>query len=510
MTLDERLRCWRDATDALEPSPDLLRRLRRREAVPQRAPWGGVLGLVGLTAVLAAGVGAAVLLRLEDQAEPDLPPPAPTFEAQQRRLEDLLRTARTLMEAERFTDAKTSIHQVLELEPIHEEANELLRRATVDQGCRDVTDRAKALAELGQAAAALERLEQLDPSCSQRYQLRALELAKAPTAEVLKERADYCARMAKAKQWAVAEQACGGWLRLACQGMPDDAWAPPKGVPVQLTPGSPRPGAWRPAQEPLRLLLLARSRLGHTEPLTCPRRSALRGPPAPPDPSAQCRAAAAARFPHPAFGASIGLYFDGKQPREFLLPLQRDVSEVNSLSALHPHARDVMQDLALVFAFWREAETALGQGSLERAAVALRRAMDLDERLVFGGALGAEERAVAVARCTSWPRRQALAAVAETALQQGREAFERNDLRAGCRAVKVGYAFTRTHSDLLRAVDRCSRRAGELVGALGPSPTCAALQEASDFAVPGDGYGDRIGALAAPAGCTLREPITGR
>ncbi len=517
MTLDERLKVWKQATDALAPSAAELARLERLVLAerPRARPLLRWWAIAALGATVVVG-GALKLSSTAPEGSAD-PSPGPAkgdshAHAEQQsdveRLGELMINARALSEAQQLGPPREKLQCALDFEAEHDEESVRKRPARLDEACATNLAEGGELERLGLFAVALERYEQVSAACSSEYRQRALEESKDVIAALKQDRGEACLRLSTARQWAQAEKACEAFMRLACQTMSADELSPPPGLTVRLEGGNLSAEQWRPTNPQYLNLLLARQKLKRTERWLCPAISAFRPPSVPPDPAPACKQAIAKRYPDPAFGLSIGLYFDGKQPAEFQLPLQKAVLESNAKAALHDQARRTLHDLGLAFSFAQRGLALLNVTDSLSAQTALAKALELDEQFVLGPDVAKLEEDVKrprLERCSSALRRQVTSSAPSLAYQQGRALFDRGDFLSGCQALKVGYRFSRTHSDLLRAIDLCTRKAEEAFAAAQQEGTCEAYKVAWTYAVPGDGYDEKVRAAAERLRCAFSE-----
>lgn len=440
---------------------------------------------------------------------PKVDPNAPVApKSQTEKLGDLMISARTLIEKEQFAVAREKLREVLEIEPIHDEANQLMRQSKIDEECVKALAKGDEFKSLNQFDEALNAYEKVTLECSKKYHLAVLEKSKDPIAEVKKDRGDYCKRMTAARKFEFAEKACGDYMRLACQAMTDEELYPPSGYTVKLEPGKLKGDQWRPASQQYLNFLSVRQKLKRLDQWKCPTIPAFRPPPPPPDPSKKCKVDMAGRYPDPAFGGSLALYFDGKQAAEFTLPIQKGVLEVNSKASLHDQARDTINQLSLAFNFYQSGQTQLANGRLVNAELPFTKALEIDEQIVLGPDVAkkpADVKKPLLEKCASYVRRQIITSISSQAYQKGKELFDRKDFRAGCEALKVGYRFSRTHSDLLRAIDLCTRKAEEAFASAQSLGSCEAYKVAWTFAVPGDGYDEKVRSATEKMNCDFLD-----
>ena len=179
------------------------------------------------------------------------------------RMEGMLAECRTYSNTEAgmtdFPRALAACNGVLELEPIHAEANELVKRITVLQSCDSDLAEARELVAQGRLEGAVERLALIHKGCES-YLLRAMTLAKEPVRVVKKEASSDCLAYAKAGKWDIALPRCEVYARFACQMIDPGELYPPALMRTKLEgPLNPKTD-WRPSDLTLVALLRAREK----------------------------------------------------------------------------------------------------------------------------------------------------------------------------------------------------------------------------------------------------------
>ncbi len=439
---------------------------------PRRAP----LFAVGLAA-LAASVLAVVRLL------PVGPPvPEPAYVAPSPRVDEATELEEHLAECRTFSNsdvgapdwsrARAACAAALSLEPLHAEANALMKRIDVLSECEHHFATARALAATGRDEAALASFEKLGLGC-EGYLLRAMSESRSAVVAVKQRAGTDCLTYAKAKKWVYALTRCELFARLECQD----------GL---LSNADPRVKAFEQAR--------AQERAPAWE---CPNVPAFRRLHAPSDPSAEAHANLARRYAEPELGRALVLYFDGATPQARLV-VQQVLEKVNKASA-HADARQLLADLDAVSALEKQGFTALQAEKLERAALAFHAALELDERLIIGDVADPTERARLLRQRESKLRQRVATSMGTAAYEQGRALADRKDFRAACSAWKVGLPFSRTNLDLLKAVTNvCTRRAAELFER---AQSCEEFQLVRDYAIDGDGFEQKASERRLEEGC---------
>jgi hypothetical protein len=98
----------------------------------------------------------------------------------------------------------------------------------------------------------------------------------------------------------------------------------------------------------------------------------------------------------------------------------------------------------------------------------------------------------------SFYRRNIQQDLASNALIRGKHHADREDRRRGCKVWKLGFEFYKGNTDLNKVVGFCSTQG---LRALQNAGGCGDLQAAEDFAVPGDGLGEKIVAAKQEMKC---------
>jgi hypothetical protein len=139
------------------------------------------------------------------------------------------------------------------------------------------------------------------------------------------------------------------------------------------------------------------------------------------------------------------------------------------------------------------------------AQEAFRDALALDEKIVLGEEklkLPEAERKKELDKMQSYFRRNINTEMAQKCYERGRGLAERQDLRGACRVWKIGYAFYRGNTDLLRAVaEVCTSSASE---AFGGAASCEDFKLVQEWAVDGDGFKEKAEEKLTELGCSAQ------
>ncbi|MBL9037703.1 MAG: FHA domain-containing protein [Archangium sp.] len=478
---------------------------------PTAGAQGSRTKLLIVVGLLAVGSIVAVAVLHSDSssdAQPFLDKPMrPGLETlksenPEERLETLLAACRQYSSTEfgepNFAKAEEACLQVLELEPIHKEGNELMKKIQVGRACEDNLRKARELVSTNRAEESLDFFARVRPDCG--YFLAALTDAKAPVEEVKRLAGTDCKQYATAGKWENALKRCEVYARLACQVMGTEERYPPPLMKLKLDGALGKTG-WRP-KDPLYVnFLKARDRMRPGDPMwQCPDIPVFRPPQAAEDPSRKVKEEFAKRYPDPDMGRAVGLYFDGKF-QEMVVPLQK-IQENMSKAELHDQARTLAKDLTSISSHFATGSTEINNDKPERAEEPFRRALELDEKLMLAElkAPADDVRRRELERRKSFVRRSIIETMTSSCYQKGKIAADRNDFRQACKMWKLGMSFSKSNIDLLRALTNvCTKKAGEV---LKSANRCEMFRSVLDYAVDGDPYKEKAIQALAEHGCS--------
>lgn len=397
--------------------------------------------------------------------------------------------------------ADAACQKVMELEPIHAEANSLVKRISLLKVCEQNLNTAKEQIAGGNLEPALESLSKIGKNC-ETYLLRSLSVAKEQVAEVKKRAMADCKLYASNAKWDFALKRCELYARLACQTMdPKDLYPPPLTKLKLDGPLNPRTD-WRPA-DPLYInFLKARERVKPGEPMwMCPEIPAFRPPPPPPDPQKLAKEELTQRYKEePEIGRALVAYFVGDF-QTAPVPLMKLGEKIEKVK-YHEIARALLLDINNAINLYENGTTEITNDRPDKAEAPFLKALAVDERLVLGdraAKLSPEEKKKELERRTSFIRKAIVETMSSQSYEKGKALADRKDFRAACRIWKLGNNFSRSNIDLLKALTNvCTKRAED---AFGRAETCEQLKAANDFAVDGDGFKEKIVASMADQGC---------
>ncbi len=420
-------------------------------------------------------------------------------------IEALLAECRTYSSSEQgLTDwsrADAACQKVLELEPIHQEANTLVKRISVLKVCEQNFNGARELIAGGQLEGALDLLAKINKGCES-YLLRSLSVAKEPVAEMKKRAGADCKGYATNAKWDLAVKRCELYTRLACQTMSPDELYPPALMKMKLDgPINPKT-EWRP-KDPLYInFLKAREKVKPGEPMwQCPEIVAFRPPPPPPDPNKLAKEELAKRYPEPEMGRALTFYFVGDF-QSAPVPLQK-ITEKMEKAQYHEAARALLQDINNAINLYENGTSEITKDHPEKAEIPFLKALAVDEKLVLGdraGKLTADEKKKELEKRVSFIRKAIVETMSSQSYEKGKALADRKDFRAACRIWKLGSNFSRSNIDLLKALTNvCTKRASE---AFERAQSCEQLKAAMDFAVDQDGFKEKIAERMTAEDCT--------
>ncbi len=419
-------------------------------------------------------------------------------------IEELLAECRTYSSSDHGTPdwsrAEQACNKVIEMEPIHAEANTLIKRISVLKVCEENVNRAKELVAAGKLEDALDSYTKVGKDCES-YLLRTLSAAKETVGEVKKRAATDCKAYASAGKWDLAYKRCELYSRLACQSMEPRDLYPPALTKMKLDgPLNPKTD-WRPTDVLYINFLKAREKLKPGEPMwMCPEILAFRPPPPPRDPGKLAKDELAKRYPEPEMGRALVLYFEGRFA-DAPVPLQK-IGEKMEKAQLHESAKALLLDINNAINLYENGTSEITNDRPEKAEAPFLKALAVDEKLVLGdraGKLVGDEKKRELDKRTSFVRRNIVETMSGTCYEKGKALADRKDFRASCRLWKLGSNFSRSNIDLLKALTNvCTRRASD---AYDKAETCEQLKAAQDFAVDGDGFKEKIADSMAELGC---------
>lgn len=401
-----------------------------------------------------------------------------------------------------WSRAEIACQKIIEIEPIHADANLLLKKIKTERACEDNLEKGKELVIAGKFEESLDFFAKVGAHTGDcpTYFLRAMSAARDPVSEVKRLAGKECKDYSTNGKWENAYKRCEVYIRLACQMMEPKDLYPPALTKLKLD-GPIGKGDWRPA-DPLYIdFLKAREKVKPGEPpWQCPELRAFRPPPPPVDLAKLAKDEFMGRYPDKEMGRALVMYFDGKtEARVPLLKILEAMSKANE----HELARKLLQDITEAQNLLDNGASELSNDKPEKAAIPFRRALEVDERLVLGDRLkqlSDDEKRRELEKRTSYVRRTIIESMSSKCYERGKFSADRKDFKLACQVWKLGDTFGRTNTDLVKALTNvCTRRAEEI---LAHDPSCAQLQQALEFAVDGDGFKQQINQRLEQDGCS--------
>lgn len=431
-------------------------------------------------------------------------PVKPVVDDPVAQIEDNLAECRTFSSTETgapdWSRAEAACNRVIEAEPIHAEANSLIKRITLLKVCERNFNDAHDATQNGKLEEAIEAYAKIGRDCES-YLLKSISAAVDTVAEVKKRAGTDCKNYATANRWDLALKRCELYTRLACQMLETKDLIPPALMKMKLEgPLNPKT-EWRPADPLIINFYKAREKVLPGQLYGCPEIPAFRPPPKPKDKTIEIKEELAKRYAEPEMGRALGLYFGGDF-QSAPLPLQK-ITESMSKAQFHEAARALLIEMNNAINLYKDGSTEITNDRPEKAAVYFQKALAVDERLILGekaGTMGADEKKKALGSKSSFVRRNVVDVMSRTSYEKGKALADRKDFRAACKYWKLGLDFTRANLDLLKAATNvCTPRAKQ---ALDSAQTCEQLKAALDFAVDGDGNKAQIDDAMAQMECT--------
>ncbi len=401
--------------------------------------------------------------------------------------------------------AENACKKVLDLEPIHQEANQLIARIKIERKCEENYNKArKQLSRLG-AEEALDALKEITSACS--YYIKALPLVKEAIEGVKKRVGQDCKDYSNNGKLAEALKPCERYMSLACQSMKSDELYPPALKVLCLSGGG--KNCWKP-KDPLYVNLLKARQFNDPKgpPWKCERITIY--------PSENNREQAenttaikkhfADLYPKgKELGEAANLYFDGKATEAAAMLANRVLNNIEK-AQLHEPAKALSKQITTVDQLYKTGQGELSNNRPDKAVEYFSEAFQLDEQIVLGAEKAAgtpEVKKKALEKLTGYYRRNIQQDMASACYARGKDLMDRKDVRQACKIWKTGFSFWRGNSDLLRAVTNvCTQQAAQRLEAAG---SCEDLDVVLEFAVDGDGAKEQVEKKKTELGCVAAE-----
>lgn len=448
-----------------------------------------VLGSVGVAMVALFGVGAV----LKPAAQPaGMTAPSSEAEPTEAAIPGLLAECRSFASHQtaepQWDKAQQACDKVLDLDPIHSEANQLIRKIRAEKTVAENIKLAeRALVRLREEDA-LELFMKIpaDSGYYPRLKPRALALAES----VKKAAAEDCKRYLRDGFNQQAFPRCEKYATIACQRMTIEQLYPPLGASLCLS-GRCKKDQWKPKDETYGRFLTVRERVTPgAQQWQCPRLDILR-------PTVSAALATPASGLQKVLEKRLGTrllvdpvldYNKGKAP-EAVFALQK-IRENSAHAQHHSSADQLLRDISNAEQLFKVVGSQLQLQDPEKAAEPLAEGLDYDAKVMSPETLESYP---------SFFRENAVKEMARVSYQQGVHWMDRSDALKACRYWKLGFKFYRGNPDLNRAIGNvCTQRANQ---ALQTAQNCAGLERALVLAVDGDGLKEKAEAQKAEWKC---------
>jgi pSer/pThr/pTyr-binding forkhead associated (FHA) protein/tetratricopeptide (TPR) repeat protein len=440
-----------------------------------------VAGGVVLALLVAAVIVKAVSTPAPGPQQQQGPPP-------EANIDDLLSVARQNSSPDQgepdWDKALEAVNKVLEIEPIHQEGNDLKKRVVKEKACKEAMDKGTKLAGRLREEEALEWYAKITEDCSYYYKVKT-KISEAIEQVKKKAKAD-CDSYMDHSQYKEAFPRCQKFMEFACQDMANDQLYP-SATQILCIGGARKRNCWTPKDKTYIKFLEAKERIDPGGPLwRCPELAILKKPKPPPDPGAAAKDDIKKRIADPDIADAVTMYFDGKD-NEAVNILQR-VREKSEKAKYHKLADDIRQNISSVEGLAKEGSTHLSNEEPEKAEEPFREALALDEKIVLGDEMAAKSEAdkkQALDKFKSYLRKNIQHDMSASCYSKGKFYMDRKDEKRACKLWRLGFAFYKGNSDLLKAVTNiCTQRAH---AALEDASDCTSLARVLDFEVTGDG-----------------------
>ncbi|MCP3144962.1 FHA domain-containing protein [Pyxidicoccus xibeiensis] len=432
---------------------------------------GGVMALLVVAAVVKVALPGG------GAADVDTGPAAPVDPTEQ--VQELLSECRSYASSElgapNWARAEEVCTKALDLDPIHPEANTLIRRIKLEKESYEHYSAGEKLLQRLKPEEALESFRKIQKESE--YFRRARGKAREAAEQVTKRAQEDCRLYLRNSQWSAAVPRCQVYMAVWCQSQSRESLQPPLGYTLKLE-GRLRRNEWRPKDSLFVKFLMARQRLDpNAAPWTCPASDVLEYDDQPTDPRSIVDAAVKKRYTNKLLQAAVMDYWTGRGS-EALATLQA-LRRNYEAAQFHAQADELLKTMSTVDQLFKGGQSYLAADDPEKAAEPFREALDLDKQLM-------QELAESK---PSFYRRNILQDMADKSYQRGKAWADRQDKRRACKVWKLGFAFYAGNPDLNKAAAFCSSLA---LATFKGSGGCPDLAAAMDYAVKGDGVEELV------------------
>ncbi|ATB26643.1 FHA domain-containing protein [Melittangium boletus] len=471
-------------TAALKPGSDMADAApgagSRKRLLIVAASVVGVLLLAGIAKSVSGG----------DDRKASGPVAAPV-RSQAEQLQELMSECRSYSSSEMGSEpdwakAETACSKALDLDPIHAEANTLMRRIkTEKEAAGYFSAGTKAMQRLKEEEA-LDAFQKIPKESL--YFRRAKPKVLEAVQLVMKRTGDDCKRYIRDNEFRAAVPKCERYMSFACQKMDREELEPPLGFTLVLDSRR-RLGRteWRPKDKMYIDFLTARQKVTpNAEPWHCPVSDIFMADSTGPNPKTLVEDTFKQRYPHK-FMVEAMLDYWGGRGNEAITMLQR-LRNNYEMAQYHADTDKLLKSVSNVDQLFKVGQGYLQSEDVEKAAESFREALEVDKQLMD----------TLFDSRPSFYRRNIQQDMAAKSIIRGKYWSDRGNARRACLVWKLGFGFYAGNTDLNQDVGRCSTQA---LQAFKEAQTCSEVDNVMDLAVPGDGVAEMISAWKKENGC---------
>ncbi|MBZ4416607.1 FHA domain-containing protein [Myxococcus sp. RHSTA-1-4] len=450
----------------------------RKKLLVVAASVVGLLVVAGLVKAVLPGADPGTVAR----------PPAAVEADPAQQIQELLSECRSYASSElgepNWARAEEVCTKALDLDPIHAEANTLIRRIKLEKESFEYYSIGEKLLQRLKPEEALEAFSKIQKESE--YFRKAKSKAREAAEQVTKRAQEDCKRYLGDSQWSAAVPRCQQYMAVWCQGQSRESLVPPLGYSLKLE-GRLRRNEWRPKDALFVRFLIARQKLdANAAPWSCPQTDIIGQEDTGTDPRAVVEAAVKKRFTNKLIQAAMMDYWAGRGS-EAQATLQKLRSNYEA-AQFHAQADEMLKVMTTVDQLYKSGQTFLAADEPEKAAEPFREALDTDKTLMLDLA---ESK-------PSFYRRNIHQDMADKSYQRGKHWADRQDHRRACRIWKLGFSFYAGNPDLNKAAAFCSGMAADAFRNAGG---CSDLAAVLDYAVKGDGQDEKVEAKKKEWNC---------
>lgn len=402
--------------------------------------------------------------------------------------------------------AEGSCRKCIEINPIDDDANQLLGKIKMEREAEEAFERGKKDRNNLRQVEALKEFAKI-PKQSYYYN-QALPIVRDTIEKVKSTFSKDCKEYYSGRHFKEAKEACEGYMTFACQNMTREELQPPalkKFKPPEANLGK---DGWRPKDDVyLKFLTLRYHDDPGAPPWVCPPCELCIKNEKVEQPCDKARKVFETRYKENAdLAEAMGDYCEGKV-REATVTLQK-VRENRDLASLHSVAKNMFDDMNAAEQHYKDGQSELADNRPDRAASSFCDALTLDEKLMLADkvSLPADQRKNEIDKFPSYFRHNTERDMASHSYSRGKELADRGDRRQACRIWKLGFSFWHGNPDLLRALTNvCTAEASSRMAG---AATCDDLDVVLEYAVDGDGHKEEVEKKRAELACPPSPPDT--